>query len=74
MKRSHLRQFLFGFGFLCSLVSYVYLNAQTSEPVVAPQSHVVTGMEQNQEVVLPDMVFVKKLVGVSRLLHSFTPH
>jgi hypothetical protein len=70
MKRSHLRHFLFGFAFLCSLVSYVYLNTQQA-PAASPQEKELTGMEQNQEVVLPDMVFVKKLVDASKIFTSF---
>ncbi|MCB9284091.1 MAG: hypothetical protein H6563_08475 [Lewinellaceae bacterium] len=73
MKRSRLQPLLFGLLILCSIASYVYLSAQQDEAQVPVQGQTVTDMEEKQEVVLPDMTLVKKLLDASKLLSSFTP-
>lgn len=73
MKRSHVQQFLFGFLILCSIASYVYLSVQQAQVQAPTQEHVTTGMEEKQEVILPDMTLVKKLFDASRLLSTIGP-
>ena len=72
MKRSLIRQLLFGFAFLCGLASYVYLNTQPGGLVAGARETESEPMEENQEVVLPDMVIVKNLADISRLIGTFS--
>lgn len=73
MKRSLFRQLLFGFVILCSVASYVYLNSQDNEVAPSPSEKEMSGMEENQEMVLPEMVYIKKLVDASRMVSNFNP-
>ncbi|MBK7408129.1 MAG: hypothetical protein IPL49_04725 [Saprospirales bacterium] len=74
MKRSFLYQLLFGCLILCSIVSYVYLQAQQDEFQISSQETTSTEIEEKQEVILPDLALVKKLIDVTKTLSSLAPH
>lgn len=74
MKRSLLRQLLFGFVILCSIASYVYLHSRENNTVPSSTDQEVSSQEGNQEAVLPEMVYIKKLVDAGRMVSNFTPN
>lgn len=72
MKRSHIRQFLFVLVLLCSVSSYVFLNHVDRLNTASPSPEQgISGMEDKQETLLPDMAVVKKLIDASKFLSSF---
>ena len=73
MKRSLLPQLLFGCLILCSISSYVYLQAQQDEFQISSKEPIEKEIEEKQEVVLPDMALVKKMIDLTKMLSSFTP-
>ena len=76
MKRSLLRQILFGLVLSCSLASYVYLN---TVPEVAPaipgieEDGIELPEQQKPEVMLPDMALIRKLIDAGKSMVSFLP-
>jgi len=74
MKRSHFNKLLFGLLILCSVASYVYLNAQQDNNVRIPDSDpVAVEVEESQEVILPDMALFEKLIDAAKIFTSYAP-
>jgi len=73
MKPLRIRQFLFGLAIMCSLASYIYLSAQQGEARITSQEAVgVVTTEEKKEVVLPDMVLLKKLIDLGKMFSNYS--